>query len=116
MGPARLIWRGEIYDVDLGIPLGHEPAHLRPGMIVSADLINNGPGALVGVVPITSKRYGLRSHVELEPGDTGLDHEYFARCDQIRMLSTKRLASRRGRTSPESMQAIDRVLRFVLDL
>jgi len=111
-----LIWRGEIYDVDLGVPLGHEPAHFRPGVIVSADLINNGPGALVGVAPITFSRYGLRSHIELEPGDTGLDHESFARCDQIRMLSTERLSSRRGRTSPESMQAIDRALRFVLDL
>jgi mRNA interferase MazF len=111
-----LIWRGEIYDVDLGVPVGHEPAHLRPGLIVSADLINNGPGALIGVVPITSTRYGLRSHVELEPGDTGVHHESFARCDQIRMLSTKRLSARRGRTSPESMQAIDRALRFVLDL
>ena len=116
MGPDRLIWRSEIYDVDLGMPLGREPAHLRPGVIVSADLINNGPGALVGVVPITSTRYGLRSHIELEPGDTGLDQKSFARCDQIRMLSTQRLSSRRGRTSPESMQVIDRALRFVLDL
>jgi mRNA interferase MazF len=112
--PARLTWRGEIYDVDLDISLGHEPALLRPGVIVSADLINNGPGTLVGAVPITSTRYGLRSHVELEPGDSGLDHESFARCDQIRILSTKRLSSRRGRTSPESMQAIDRALRFAL--
>ena len=73
-------------------------------------------GELVGVVPITSTRYGLRSHVELEPGDTGLDHDSFARCDQIRMLSIKRLSNRRGRISPESMQSIDRALRFVLDL
>jgi mRNA interferase MazF len=116
VGSARLIWRGEIYDVDLGVPLGHEPAHLRPGVIVSADLINNGPGALVGVVPITSTRYGLRSHVELEPGDNGLDHESFARCDQIRMLSTERLSGRRGRTSLEAIHAIDRALRFVLEL
>ena len=116
MGSAGLIWRGEIYDVDLGVPIGHEPGHLRPGVVVSADLINNGPGALLGVVPITSTRYGLRSHVELEPGDTGLDHDSFARCDQIRMLSTKRLSNHRGRISPESMQTIDRALRFVLDL
>jgi len=116
VGSARLIWRGEIYEVDLGVPLGHEAAHLRPGVVVSADLINNGPGAMVGVVPITSTRYGLRSHVELEQGDSGLGHDSFARCDQIRMLSTKRLSNHRGRISPESMQVIDRALRFVLDL
>ena len=109
-----MTWRGEIYDVELGIPLGDQPAHHRPGVIVSADLINNGPGTVLGVVAITSTRYGLRSHVELEPGDTCLEHESFARCDQIRMLSTKRLSSRRGRSSPESMRATDRALRFVL--
>ena len=87
MGSARLICRGDIYDVDLGIPLGREPAHLRPGVIVSADVINNGPAALVGVVPITSTHYGLRSHVELEPGYTGLGHGSFARCDHIRIES-----------------------------
>ena len=111
-----MIWRGEIYDVDLGVPIAHEPAHVRPGLIVSADLINNGLGGLVGVVPITSTRYGLRSHVALEPDHTGPDHDSFARCDQIRMLSTTRLSNRRGRMSPEPMQAIDRALRFVLDL
>jgi mRNA interferase MazF len=116
VGSAGLIWRGEIYDVDLGAPIGHEPALLRPGLIVSADLINNGPGGLVGVIPITSTRYGLRSHVELEPGHTGLGHDSFARCDQIRMLSTTRLSNRRGRLSPEPMHAIDHALRFVLDL
>jgi mRNA interferase MazF len=116
MGPARVIWRGEIYDVDLGVPLGREPSHRRPAVIVSADLINNGPGTLVGVVPITSARYGLRSHVELEPGDSGLDHDSFARCDQIRMLSNRRLAQRRGRIPLDRLRAIDQALRFVLDL
>ncbi len=68
MGSIGLIWRAEIYEVtDLGAAVGHEPALVRPGLIVSADLINNGPGALVGIVPITSRDYGLRSHVGLQP-------------------------------------------------
>ena len=111
-----MIWRGEIYDVELGIPVGHEAARLRPGVVVSADLLNNGPGALVAVVPITSTRYGLRSHVALEPGISGLGHDSFARCDQIRTISTRRLSHTRGRVSLELMQVIDRALRFVLDL
>jgi mRNA interferase MazF len=111
-----LIWRGEIYDVDLGVPVGHAPASLRPGVVVSADLINNGPGALVGVVPIISTRYKLRSHVELEPGTSGLEHESFARCDQLRMISIRRLSTQRGRIPTEEMHHIDQALRFVLDL
>lgn len=111
-----MIWRSEIYEVDLGVPVGHEPARLRPGLIVSADLVNNGSGQLVGVVPITSRDYGLRSHVELEPGMSGLDHLSFARCDQVRMIAVRRLRTRRGRAPADAMESIDRALRFISDL
>jgi mRNA interferase MazF len=67
VGRPGLIWRGEIYYVDLSQPVGHEPAFRRPAVVVSVDILNNGPGRLVVVVPITTTGYGLRSHVELEP-------------------------------------------------
>jgi mRNA interferase MazF len=111
-----LIWRSEIYEVDLGIPVGHEPSRMRSGLVVSADLVNNGSGQLVGIVPITSRDYGLRSHVELEPGETGLDHVSFARCDQVRMISAHRLRDRQGRAPYESMESISWALRFIFDL
>jgi mRNA interferase MazF len=111
-----LIWRGEIYDVDLGQPVGHEPAFVRPAVIVSVDVLNNGPGELVTVVPVGSRAYGLRSHVELETGVSGLDHVSYARCDQLRTISRRRLAYRRGVAGPGEMAGIDQTLRFVLDL
>lgn len=116
MGRTGLIWRGDVYYVDLGQPVGHEPAFRRPGVVVSVDILNNGPGGLVVVVPITTTNYGLRSHVELEPEGTGLDRTSYARCDQLRVVSVQRLSSRQGMISPEQMQAIDQALRFVLDL
>lgn len=116
MGPTGLIWRGEIYQVDLGQPVGHEPAFRRPAVVVSVDIVNNGPGGLVVVVPITTAGYGLRSHVELEPASSGLGHTSYDRCDQLRVVSVERLSSRRGMVGPEQMQAIDQALRFVLDL
>lgn len=111
-----MIWRGEVYDVDLGQPVGHEPAFRRPAVVVSVDLLNNGPGQLVMVVPVTSAAYGLRSHVEVEPGSSGLGHTSYARCDQLRVISTVRMASRRGIVTPDEMRAIDQALRFILDL
>jgi len=111
-----VIWRGEVYDVDLGQPIGHEPAFRRPAVLVSVDLLNNGPGGLVVVVPVTTAAYGLRSHVEVEPGRSGLGHTSYARCDQLRVISTDRLSSRRGIVAPEQLRAIDQALRFVLDL
>jgi len=79
MGTSGLIWRGEVYDVDLGQPVGHEPGFLRPAVVVSVDILNTGPGGVVVVVPdtvtvtdtatatATAGAYGLRSHVEIEP-------------------------------------------------
>jgi mRNA interferase MazF len=116
VGLDRLIWRGEIYDVDLGHPVGHEPAFIRPAVVVSTDVLNNGVGDLVVVVPVGSAAYGLRSHVELEPGGSGLDHVSFARCDQIRVISTRRLVGRRGIATVDEVRAIDQALRFILDL
>ena len=105
-----------MYDVDLGHPIGHEPASVRPAVVVSADILNNSAGDLVVVVPIGSSSYGLRSHVEIEPGISGLDHLSYARCDQVRVISTERIRTRRGMAAVEEMRAIDRALRFILDL
>lgn len=116
VGQPRVIWRGEVYEVDLGQPIGHKPAFQRPAVVVSVDILNNSPGQLVMVVPVTSAAYGLRSHVELEPGSSGLDHTSYARCDQLRAVSTARVSTRLGMVAPDQMSAIDRALRFVLDL
>ena len=102
--------------MDLGQPVGHEPAYLRPAVVVSVDLVNNGPGELVVVVPVSSVAHGLRSHVELDPATSGLDHTSYARCDQLRDISTHRLSSRRGMVAPDQLRFIDQALRFVLDL
>lgn len=116
VGRTRLIWRGEVYGVDLGQPVGHEPAFRRPAVVVSVDILNNGPGGLVVVVPVTSAAYRLRSHIELNPGTNGLEHTSYARCDQLRVVSTDRLSSRRGMVAPGELAAIEGALRFVLDL
>jgi mRNA interferase MazF len=116
VGLDRLIWRGEIYDVDLGHPIGHEPAFIRPVVVVSAHIVNNSAGELIVVVPVGSTSYGLRSHVEIEPGRSGLDHPSYARCDQIRVISTERIVARRGLAAVDEIHAIDEALRFILDL
>ncbi len=116
MGCPGLIWRGEVYGVDLGRPVGHEPGFVWPAVVVSGNILNNGPGGLVVVVPVTSTAYGFRSHIELETGASGLGHTSYARCDQLRVISTARLASRRGAVGSDELRAIDRALRCVLDL
>jgi len=93
-----------------------EPAFIQPAVVVSVDVLNNGPGEVVAVVPLGSKAYGLRSHVEIATGAIGLDHLSYARGDQVRTISTRRLVNRRGVADRDEMLSIDQTLRFVLDL
>lgn len=116
MGRPVLIWRGGVYYVDLGQPIGHEPGFVGPAVVVSVDILNNGAGGLVVVVPITSTAYGLRSHIEVDPGTSGLGHTSYARCDQLRVISTDRLTTRIGTIGPEALRPLEQALRFVLDL
>jgi mRNA interferase MazF len=102
--------------VDLGQPIGHEPAFARPAVVVASDLIDNGPGETTVVVPITSTDYGLRSHIEITPALSGLDHTSYARCDHIRVVSTQRIGKRLGVVTPAEQHAVDQALRFILDL
>ena len=60
--------------------------------------------------------YGLRSHAELEPESSVLDHISYARRDQLRVVSVERLSSRQRTIGPDQMRAIDQALPFVLDL
>ena len=67
-------------------------------------------------MPVTSAAYGLRSHIELSPGTNGLElTTSYARCDQLRLVSTHRLSARRGMVAPDELAAIAGALRFVLD-
>lgn len=116
VGLDQLIWRGEIYNVDLSHQIGHEPVFVRPATVVSADILNNSAGDLVVVVPIGSAPYGLRSHIELQPGGSGLENPSYARCDQIRVISAERILARRGMAAIEEVHEIDQALRFILDL
>lgn len=108
--------RGEVWLVDFGDPVGREQAGRRPALVVSADPLNEGPAGLVIVVPITTARRGLPSHVEIEPSDAGLDEVSYAKCEDVKSISTRRLVARLGAAGPEVMFNVGRVLTYLLDL
>ena len=108
--------RGEIWLVDFGEPVGREQAGIRPAVIVSTDALNEGPSGVVLVVPLTSTRRQLPSHVEVEPGESGLDLPSYAKCEDVKSVSERRLVDRLGVSSPEPMFEIGRVLRYLLEL
>lgn len=54
------IWKTEQAEREVGNPTrGHEPAGVRPGLVVSVDPFNHGPAGPVVLLPLTSVAIGL---------------------------------------------------------
>ncbi len=83
---------------------------------MSADPLNESRAGVVIVIPCTTTRRGLPSHIEIEPGRSGLDDVSYAKCEDVKSVSEQRLVTRLGSVVDESLFAIVRVLRFLLDL
>lgn len=107
---------GEIWMVDFGEPVGHEQGYRRPALVVSADRFNATRAELVIVVPLTRTRRGLPSHVEIKPGVSGLADPSYAKAEDIKSVSTRRLVHRLGIVDTAEMRQISRVLAWLLEL
>jgi len=108
--------RGEVWMVDLNPSRGHEQAGVRPGLLVSVDLFNQGPAGLIVVLPLTSVAKGIPFHVELNPPEGGVKVKSFIKCEDIRSVAKERLAHRWGRISGATMAAVEDRLRILLGL
>lgn len=107
--------RGEIWLVDFGVPVGHEQGKVRPALVVSSDRWNEHASTLT-VLPLTSTRHGFPTRVEIEPDATnGLDAVSYARCEDIRAVSERRLVHSMGRVDAVVMTDVTRTLRIFLD-
>jgi mRNA interferase MazF len=89
--------RGEIWLVDFGEPMGHEQGYRWPAVVVSSNRMNASRAGLVIVVPITSRKRGLPSHVEIDADNT---------------TGLRRI----GHVSPEALPKLERVITPVLEL
>jgi mRNA interferase MazF len=94
--------RGDIWLIDFGEPTGREQGGRRPGVIVSADRLNDSPGGIAIVVPCTTTPRGLPSHIEIQSETSGLDEVRYAKCEDVKSVSVRRLIGHLGSaTVPE---------------
>jgi mRNA interferase MazF len=84
--------------------------------VVSADLLNDSHAGVVIVTPVTSAHRGLSSHIEIEPGDSGLDVISYAKCEDVKSVSEERLLGHLGVVDQAAMFQIARALRFLMEL
>ena len=109
--------RGEVYNARLDPVVGSEQGGFRPVVIVSRDATNDVLDTVV-VVPCTTYRGGrvFPTQALLRAPDGGLRHDSKVVCEQVRVLSRRRLLSYRGAVSAGALAAIDRALLIALDL
>ena len=111
-----MVSRGELYLADLGDPIGHEQGMRRPVLIVSAEpwLASNPP--VITVVPLTRTYRARSTHVEIEPGASGLAATSYAKCEDVRSISPDRLERRFGVADDIVLVRVGTILRRLLAL
>lgn len=108
--------RGEIWLVNLNPTAGREQAGTRPVLVVSVDLFNHSAAELVVAIPITSKAKGIPLHVEITPPEGGLLLKSYAKCEDVRSISTTRLKRKLGKVSSQTIDEVEDRLRILLGL
>ncbi len=102
--------------VDLNPTRGHEPAGVRPGLVVSVDPFNHGPAGLVVLLPLTSVAKGIPFHVEINPPEGGVKVRSFIKCEDVRSVAKERLSRRWGKVSASTLATVEDRLRILLGL
>ncbi|RKS10520.1 mRNA interferase MazF [Nocardiopsis sp. Huas11] len=108
--------RGEIYMADLGDPIGHEQALRRPVLLANAQPWLESRPPVVMVLPLTRTHRPSPTHVEIEPGSSGLKEISYVKCEDLRAISPLRLERRFGSVKDTVMWRIDVILRRLLSL
>ncbi len=107
---------GDVVDLDLGLPVGHEAGFRHPAVVVTAQEVLDQRPSVVQVVPLTSTFRGFRSEVQVMPAHSDLDRESFAQCQHIRSVSNTRIGACRGNVGAVTLLQIREVLALLLDL
>ena len=108
--------RGELWLGHLGRTRGQEQGGKRPLLVVSVSQYNLGPSELVVVCPLTTRRWNIPWHCEIEPPEGGLDRTSYVMCDQLRTVTAGRLSRRFEEVTSETMDEVEDRLRILLDL
>ena len=105
--------RGEIWWAALPSPVGSEPGHRRPVLVVQADAFNRSRIGTVVVAAITSKAPG---NVAVSRRESGLAVPSVVNVSQVLTLDRGFLTRRVRTLSAETMVKVDAGLRMVLEL
>ena len=89
---------------------------MRPALVISVDIFNHGAAELVVAIPITSMAKGIPLHIQVDPPEGGLSMTSYVKCEDVRSISTSRLAKKLGTVTPSTIDAVEDRLRILLGL
>lgn len=79
---------------------------IRPCLVISNNTWNKIRTGLVIVIPITSVKKGISSHVLIPTSEGSLTVDSFALCEQIRSISLERLVKKKGTVSKKILEEV----------
>lgn len=112
-----MLTSGDVVDLDLGIPQGREAGFRHPAIVVTGQrMLNLGP-PVIQIVPTTSTLRPGEFEIRIEPDrSNGLEVESSVQCEQVRGVSTSRIALVRGNVGPVVLAQVRERLAVLLDI
>ncbi len=95
------------------IAIGHP--RYRPLLAELLGLAGLAAGLII-VVPLTSRDRKVPLHVAIDPPEGGLRARSYAKCEDVRSISTERLTECWGRVAALTMRDVEDRLRIVMGL
>lgn len=86
----------------------------RPGLIISANRLNESPAGMAIIAPCTSRIRQFPDRVTVEPPEGGLDRTTEIMCSQIRSIDKSRLSRNLGAISRDTMNEVEEIVRRLL--
>lgn len=108
---------GEVYLADLNPTRGSEQAGIRPVVVLQRDSLGRFTRTVVAI-PLTTnlRRAQVPGKVVIPAGEGGLIHDSVALTYQITALDEQRLIRKLGELSPTYLLALERALKYALDM
>lgn len=112
-----MLTSGDIVELDLGAPEGHEAGFRHPAVLVTSQRVLDAEPSVVHVVPLTSTIRPFDSEVTIEANKhNGLSFTSAAQCQHLRAVSPRRIRSVSGNAGPVLLAQIRETIAVLLDL
>lgn len=107
---------GDIHWAKPDPSVGSEQTGRRPVLVISSDDAIDAISSVVTTIPLTTRDRGWATHIRISGENTGLTQPSWALCEQVRTISTQRIAGRLGAVDTATLTNVTRVLRYLLNL